>query len=77
MAIRKMNDLHFPDNYRLMLDNGKWYLYDNDMACPVDKVDRRFAFKLIDTGFVDNKRFDYLGRLIYSRRTKDTLDFGK
>jgi len=69
MAIRKMKDLYFPEHYRLMLDNGKWCLYDNEMSCPVDTVDRRFAIKLIDTGFVDNKRVDFLGRLIYSRRT--------
>jgi hypothetical protein len=77
MAIRKMKDLHFPEHYRLMLDNGKWYLYDNEMSCPVDTVDRRFAFKLIDTGFVDNKRVDFLGRLIYSRRTMLAPDKGQ
>lgn len=77
MAIRKMTDLYFPDNYRLMLDDGNWYLYDTDSACPVDKVDRRFASKLISSGFVGNKRVDYLGRLIYSRITPLAADVAK
>lgn len=67
MAIRKMSDLHFPDHYRLMLDDGYWRLYDTEMNCPIEKVDRRLARKLIETGYVGNKTVDYLGRLVYSR----------
>lgn len=74
MAIRKISDLHFPDNHLLMLDNGKWYLYSDEMGCPVENIDRRLAHKLIDTGFVGNKYVDNFGRLMYSRPTKRAAD---
>jgi hypothetical protein len=76
MAIRKISDLYFPEHYRLMLHNGSWRMYDTEMSCPVDRVDRRLALELVKTGFVGNKFVDHIGRLMYSRLTPDAADLG-
>lgn len=66
MAIRKMSDLYFPEHYRLMLDDGKWFMYNTQMCCAVDVVDRRFAIKLVKENHVGKKHIDALGRIMFS-----------
>jgi hypothetical protein len=66
MAIRKLSDLYFPEHYRLMLSDGRWYTYDTQMSCAVDRVDRRLALRMIEEGYVADKHVDFVGRIMYS-----------
>lgn len=57
--------MYLPKHYRLMLDDGKWWTYNTDQVCPVDKVDRRLAMRLIRDGYVIDKWIDGRGRIYY------------